>query len=296
MLSMIDGYLIHYFLAVVDQGNFSRAAAQVNVAQPTLSVGIAKLERQLGAMLFDRTNRRVHLTDAGVRFLVHARRIAHEYNQAVEEVAGLQRASMIRLGVLTTIPTAIVAEAVARHQGANGAERIEILDGTARELTNLLDQGRIDIALTLVQRPSPRFDQEPLFQEGYALALARNHRFAEADVLEPEDLASEVMIVRRQCEVLSETSRFFIAHNVRPEFAYRAANDDRVMALVAAGLGLTMMPESYRHPDLRRPRLAGFDQKRVVGFQFAPASRTLVEGSAFVAALRAALPSRPPDS
>ncbi|RYG01519.1 MAG: LysR family transcriptional regulator, partial [Caulobacteraceae bacterium] len=71
---MMDRYLLRYFLAIVETGNFSRAAARENVAQPTLSAGIAKLEGQLQARLFDRTNRRVHLTQAGSRFLVHARR------------------------------------------------------------------------------------------------------------------------------------------------------------------------------------------------------------------------------
>lgn len=287
----MDSYLIRYFLAVVETGNFSRAAAQANVSQPTLSVGIAKLERQLGAQLFDRTNRRVHLTDAGSRFLVRARRIVHEYNQAIEEVAGLQRPRLLRLGVLATIPTAIVAQTVRRHQEAGAAERIEILDGSARELANLLDQGRIEVALTLMQAGA-RFEQEPLFTEGYALALARTHRLAEAEAVEPEELAAETMIVRRHCEALSETSRFFTAHNVRPEFAYRSANDDRVLAMVCAGLGLTVMPASYRHPDLRRPRLSGFAATREIGFQFAARARPAAEASPFLAGLRAALPGR----
>ncbi|MDR3510598.1 MAG: LysR family transcriptional regulator [Caulobacteraceae bacterium] len=285
----MDSYLIRYFLAVVEAGNFSRAAAQANVSQPTLSVGIAKLERQLGVQLFDRTNRRVHLTDAGSRFLVRARRIVHEFNQAIEEVSGLQRPRLLRVGLLATVPTALVAEPVRRHQEAGAPERIEILDGSARELANLLDQGRIDVALTLMQAGG-RFEQEPLFTEGYALALARTHRLAEAEAVEPEELAAETMIVRRQCEALSETSRFFTAHNVRPEFAYRSANDDKVLALVCAGLGLTVMPNSYRHPDLRRPRLAGFEAVREVGFQFAPRARELVAASPFLASLRAGLP------
>jgi LysR family transcriptional regulator, hydrogen peroxide-inducible genes activator len=286
----MDSYLIRYFLAVVETGNFSRAAAQANVSQPTLSVGVAKLERQLGVRLFDRTNRRVHLTDAGSRFLVRARRIIHECNQAIEEVSGLQRSRLVRVGVLATVPTAMVAEAVRRHREAGAPERIEILDGPARELANLLDQGRIDVALTLIQPGSPRFEQEPLFSEGYALALPRSHPLAEAQAIEAEDLAGDTMIVRRHCEALSETSRFFTARNVRPEFAYRGANDDRVLALVCAGLGVTVMPNSYRHPDLRRPRLAGFDVSREIGLQFTARNRALVEASPFLAGLRAALP------
>jgi DNA-binding transcriptional LysR family regulator len=284
---MMDGYLIRYFLAVVETGNFSRAAAQANVAQPTLSAGIGKLERQLGAQLFDRTNRRVHLTGAGSRFLVRARRILHEYNQAMDEISTQQRPRLIRVGVLTTIPSAIVAGAICRHRASDARERVEILDGTARELANLLGQGRIDVALNLIRAGSHRFAQEPLFREGYALALSRTHRYADAEEVEPEDLGGETMIVRRLCEALSETSRFFTTNNVRPEFAYRGANDDRVVALVCAGLGLTVMPNCFQHPDMRRPRLAGFDVVREVGWQYDPRNGDLVASSDFLANLRA---------
>ena len=75
---MIERYLLRYFLAVVDQGNFSRAAAHCLVSQPTLSVGIAKLEQAVGAPLFLRSNQRVELTEAGSRLLSHARRIERD--------------------------------------------------------------------------------------------------------------------------------------------------------------------------------------------------------------------------
>ena len=84
---MIDRYLLRYFLAVIDQGSFSKAAVHCNVSQPTLSIGIAKLERLLTRPLFLRSNRRVQLTEAGVQFAVHARRIESEFNLA-ERAAG----------------------------------------------------------------------------------------------------------------------------------------------------------------------------------------------------------------
>ncbi|MFD2403707.1 LysR family transcriptional regulator [Novosphingobium soli] len=83
---MIDQYLLRYFLAVAETGNFSRAAKRVSVTQPTLSAGIAKLERELGARLFDRDRQGVALTPAGSRFLVRARRIAAEYEHALVEL------------------------------------------------------------------------------------------------------------------------------------------------------------------------------------------------------------------
>src|SRR5260370_18800987 len=83
---MIDRYLVRYFRAVIDCGSFSKAAKQLNVAQPTLSVGTGKLERLLGASLFQRTSKRVHITAAGPRLAAHARRIANDFNLA--EAAG----------------------------------------------------------------------------------------------------------------------------------------------------------------------------------------------------------------
>ena len=83
---MIDRYLIRYCLGVVDQGSFSAAAASARVTQPTLSAGIAKLEALLGQQLFDRSGRRVRLTEAGTRFVDHARRIEAEFAAAERAV------------------------------------------------------------------------------------------------------------------------------------------------------------------------------------------------------------------
>ena len=111
----MDRYLLRYFLAIVETGNFSRAAARENVAQPTLSAGIAKLEGQLQARLFDRTNRRVHLTQAGSRFLVHARRIEHEFNLAQASVSGAAQSELLRVAVRSTIPASSASVALYRR-------------------------------------------------------------------------------------------------------------------------------------------------------------------------------------
>ena len=250
----MDRYLLRYFLAIVETGNFSRAAARENVAQPTLSAGIAKLEGQLQARLFDRTNRRVHLTQAGSRFLVHARRIEHEFNLAQAAVSGADRPELLRVAVLSTIPTALLERAFER---AAGDERVELMEGSEREVISLLDRGRADVALTILRPGADKFASERLFEEGYGLALPANHRLAEAASLRGEELADEVRMVRRQCEVLAETSRYFTDRNVRPAFSYRGVNDDRVLALVRAGLGITVMPDSYQKPGVARGELGG---------------------------------------
>lgn len=264
MVSMIDRYLLRYFLAVVDTGSFSKAAAQANVTQPTLSVGIGKLERLIGATLFHRTSQRVHLTEAGSRLLPHARRIENDFNLAVRSAVGASETSVVRLGVLSTIPTPTLERLVAEHRRRDDPTQIEIVEGSERELIARLGRGRIDLALTVL-RPNEEWRQELFYTEGYSLALPRWHRFAGAGSLKAEDLAQETMMVRRHCEVLSETSRYFTERGVRPRFSFRTTNDDKTLALVRAGLGITVMPDSYRDPEVARPRLCGFDLTRKIG-------------------------------
>lgn len=267
---MIERYLLRYFLAVVDQGNFSRAAAHCLVSQPTLSVGIAKLEQAVGAPLFLRSNQRVELTEAGSRLLSHARRIEREFNLA--EQAGAQTAEIqtLRIGLLTSIAGAPVAAAVAACP-AEARGRVEFIPGSERELLGRLDAERINVALTLV-RPGAeeRYAARPLAEEGYGLALPADHRLAGRETIAAEELAGETMIVRRHCEALSATSRYFVDRGIRPHFAYRSTNDERVMQMVAAGLGVTVMPLGYQWPGMARATLRDFGERRTIGLLHGP--------------------------
>lgn len=265
---MLDRYLIRYFLAVVDQGNFSRAAEACHVSQPTLSVGIAKLERIVGHSLFLRSNQRVELTDPGTRFLDHARRIEREFNQVLQSMEMANELPPFRLGVLGSIPASIVADSIAQtrpHQN----HRFELVFGSERLIVSHLAKGRIDVALNLVERGGDRFREQPILSEGYTLALPQDHPMAHHQEIAAEQLANDTMMVRRDCEALSETSRFFTERGVRPHFALRSTNDERVLTMVAAGLGVTVIPACHRHPGIVRPRLTGFNLRRTLGWAVA---------------------------
>lgn len=278
MRSMMERYLLRYFLAVVDHGSFNRAAAACNVSQPTLSVGIAKLERSLGAPLFVRAGQRTELTQAGSRLLAHARRIEAEFNLAQRAVAAEteEAGAPLRIGILHSIPGDIVAQAVA-GRAPDESGRIEILYGSAQDLAGRLARGRIDAALSLVEGAGARFAERAVATEGYAIAIGATHRLGERRSVQAEDVASETMIVRRHCEALAATSRYFTERGVRPPFALRSTNDERVLQMVAAGLGLTVMPASYRFPGVARPRLTGFDATRTLGWLFGAQAGALRE-------------------
>ncbi|WP_294356388.1 LysR family transcriptional regulator [uncultured Sphingomonas sp.] len=263
---MIDRYHLRYFLAVIDRGNFSRAAEACNVSQPTLSVGIAKLEKTLGKSLFRRSNRRVELTQAGTLLAEQARRIEAGFLAAERAVGDTAAAETIRLGVLGSIAPGWIERLLGAHRQAGG-ERLEVYEGRERELADRLASGRIDLALTIVRAGSGAHDV--IAEEGFAMALPTFHPLAGRTTVTAEELASEAMIVRRHCEALADTSRHFTARGVRPFFAARTASDERALRYVREGLGVTLVPESFAGDGVACPRLDGFDLTRTLGVVYA---------------------------
>ena len=262
---MISRTHLRQFLAVVDTGNFTRAALHINVAQPTLSAGIAELEKRLGAKLFARSNRRVQLTEAGNRLLAHARTIEREFHLAEQSVTGLAPpVRAIRLGVLATIATRFLEETLAAY---SGSEPVEVTEGGERELSSALAAGRLDLALTML-RPGETRATEILWREDYRLALPIGHRLAGAAEVAAEEVAGETMIARRACEALADTSRHFTERGVRPPFSFRSPNDDRALAMVRAGLGITVVPRSFAADGIATPPLAGFGLTRTIGLLY----------------------------
>lgn len=265
---MIDRYLIRYFLAVVEQGNFSRAAAQCNVAQPTLSVGIAKLEKAVGHRLFARSNQRVEMTEAGARFLTHARRIEREFNNALamlDDINPAREKRVLRLGILHSISGAVIARA-AHDSRAHNPGPVEFAFASERELIGRLTRGRLD-AIVTVMRPTIRdFAATQIMEEGYAMVFAADHALAERKLVHAEELGSEPMIVRRHCEILPQISRHFLERGIRPRFSLRTTNDERAQDMVRSGMGITVMPDSYRAPGIRHIPLADFTLRRTLGF------------------------------
>jgi DNA-binding transcriptional LysR family regulator len=277
-------YLLRYFRSLVETGSFTKAAQACLITQPTLSAGIKRLEDQLGVDLFVRSNKRVFLTTAGTRFLPRAKAILHEVNMAAAEMAPVEAAPVLRLGVLQTLPAVLVSRLLKDFIAGHPGVRFDLFDGTEQELLNRLDERGVDYALSL-QRVADDSNLA-LFEEGYRLVLPQNHPLAGAREIRGEELANDNMIVRSRCEVLSETSRHFTDRNVRPPLVYRTAQDERALAMVGAGVGITVMPDSYKAPDVVRVPLQGFGLRRTVALfrpRFALPERLREAGAAFEA-------------
>lgn len=281
---MLSRRHLRQFLALVDTGSFTAAASQLHVSQPTLSAGIAELERELGAPVILRERRALRLTEAGNRLLVHARMIEREFGLAERGVSAAPTpAPPLRLGVIASLATRMVAAIAARF--APG--RLTLTEAADADLRRRLVEHRLDAALTALH--GAEAGAEVLLEEGYAMLLPAAHPFAARQMLLPEELAGETMIARRSCEILAETSRFFTARGVRPQFALRSANDDRCLALVAAGAGVTTAPVSLAVPGTIAVPLQGYDYRRRIGLIVASGEEAMIAANGLLPILREVL-------
>lgn len=272
---MIKRAHIRQFLAVVDAGSFTQAAARIRVTQPALSSGIAELEKLVGTPLFIRNRRQIRLTEAGGRFLPIARDLERGFRVADDFGRDSDRQEAeLKLGVIRSTPGAFLQAVVTALRPGFA---IELIENSDSELRAALGNGRINMALVPLRSGERGDHVMPLYAEPLAMFIAADHPLAGRIEVGPEELAAETMIARRSCEFLDGTSRFFTRHGVRPRFALRSESDERCLRMVAAGIGITTAPVSLAIEGIVPLKVAGYDFRRELGLILDPAWRVLPE-------------------
>lgn len=243
---------LRYAVAVARTGNFSRAAEQCHVSQPSLSQQIHKLEDELGERLFDRLSRQVRLTPVGRRFVDHAARVLEELDIALREARAEKELTRGRavLGVLPTIAPYLLPEVIsAFSQQFPGVEIVVHEDTTAR-LLNLAAAGEADLLLASLPINDPRFEVRKLFTEELLLALPADHPLASKRTISTDDLERERFILMQEGHCLGDQIlRFCTRRDFHPQVSCRSAQIETVQALVQAGLGISLIPKMARRPD-----------------------------------------------
>src|SRR5438105_13052243 len=164
---------LRYFVAVADEGNFSRAAAKVRVAQPSLSQQIRKLERELVQPCFDRCLRSVVLTEAGRCLLDYARQILASVGDAqrcVDELKG-KIAGDVAVGAIPTIAPYVLPELVVTFQKHYPDVTLHIVEDVTAGITRRIEAGELDVAVASTCRPSPTLRRESIGNEPLLLLV-----------------------------------------------------------------------------------------------------------------------------
>ena len=243
---------IRYFLAVADKLNFTRAAEQCNVTQPSLTRAIKLLEEELGGPLIHRERNNTRLTELGrmVRsHLEHVYEEAQETKRAARELTSTKKTTL-KLGVMCTIAPDQIIELIGSMQARHPEVELRLGDANAWDLQKELLEGLLEVAIYCIPgcRPEEHIHAMPLFRERMVVAIHRRHRLANGDTCRVRDLDGECYIHRMNCEFAGYADPVFAAQNARCEAVYWSDRDDWTLAMVAAGVGWAFMPEnSVRH-------------------------------------------------
>ncbi|HEY3471189.1 MAG TPA: LysR family transcriptional regulator [Amycolatopsis sp.] len=180
---------LRYFLAVAEELHFGRAAERLHIVQPAVSQQVRRLERELGVELFGRTTRSVSLTEAGQRFLPHARAVLAAADRAADSVTEFCTSrSLLRLGTSEGLGDRLDGLLAAFARLAPEAQLELVHAPTAQRLQRVRD-GSLDATIVRGDQPAPGLDFTPLWTDEVWVALPASHPLAEAEVVAFADLA-----------------------------------------------------------------------------------------------------------
>jgi DNA-binding transcriptional LysR family regulator len=249
---------LEYFVAVAAELNFSRAAQRIHVVQSALSASVARLEKELGVDLFDRSRRQIALTAAGEVFLTHAREVMHTADRARTSVDAFrdQLSGTVTLGTLMSWGTLNLPAALQEFRASNPLVTVQLrqsVTGSAGHLTAIAD-GRMDLALVSINTPgSPLVTLRELMREPMVFVCESSHPLAHRRRVDLADLGGHDFIqFPSGWGIRQRLDKGFATAGVHPVSAYEVADYAITAELIRHRLAATILPASVagRFPDL----------------------------------------------
>ncbi|MEV0360503.1 LysR family transcriptional regulator [Nocardia sp. NPDC050697] len=239
---------LRYFVTIVDEGGFTRAAERLHVTQPGLSAQLRQLEKELGLPLLHRGGRRVTLTEAGAAVLPHARAAlaaAERAGQVADEFTGLLR-GQVRIGLISgaTADEFDVAGALAGFHAAHPGITIGLTEDISAEMLAAVLRGELDAALVSLTSdpPDPRLGLQVVLDTPVVAAVAA-HAEGYGATLKVRALRGEPLIcLPTGTGVRAELEKACAAAGFRAEVAFEAAAPPLLLRLAARGFGIAVVP------------------------------------------------------
>ncbi len=250
-------FQLRYFVQAARLGNFSRAAEAAHISQPSLSVQMANLEREVGCALFARQGRTVQLTDAGKTLWAYAEKmlaLEDDARRAVREIVGLARGRL----TVWTLPTPgqnllppLLADFRRDHPGVEISVREAV---PARAVAEAVANGQADLGIVHLPCPVAGLAVRRLLTEELALVVPEGHNLAKRASRDPPklaDLANEDFVwVPEGANAEHPFYAACLAAGFAPRIACVSGSAQGMQALVAAGLGIALLPRLAIHPPL----------------------------------------------
>lgn len=254
---------LRYFVAVADELHFRRAAERLHITQPSLSQQIHKLESMLEVELFDRTGRGVELTPAGQALRERASRAFDDVDEAVAAArdAALGVIGNLSVGFVENAAIGIVPDAVRRFREDHPRVGLDLRELSVPEQTDTLITGEIDLGFVRAYPRHVDLTAEMVREEEFVAAVPAGHTLAGRAPLTPTEVVAEPLIVTNREELpglYDETMALIREYGSGIRIAQKATGTLAVLGLVAAGLGLALLPAS-----IRELKIAGVEYARL---------------------------------
>lgn len=235
-----------YLAALDEHRHFGRAAEVCGVTQPTLSKGLAELERMLGGVLVERTKRRVLPTPLGTEVAQRARpllRGAEEIADLVAAAAVDPLAGIVRLGVIPTIGPFLLPKLLPKLRAEHKRLRLALREDLTERLIERLHDGQLDLLLIALPWPAPGLATMALAEDSFVLVCPADHPLASHALIDDADLASAELILLEDGHCLRDHALAVCQRPARELGPLQATSLATLVAMVASGLGVSLIPE-----------------------------------------------------
>jgi len=244
-----------YFVAVAETGSFSRAAERCNIAQPSLSQQIQKLEQELGEPLFDRLTRRVVLTDAGRSLLPRAtsilaelQDIKHSMNQEADSSRG-----MLNVGFIPTMAPFVLPKVIQRFSKEFPQARLAVHEDLTESLVRELVDGKLDVGITSAPIHNKLIRTQELLTEPLWVASSKKHDIITSADIHIKELDDFPFIALSEMHCLGEqVQSFCYQQHLELKIVCHTSQLATVQNCVALGLGISLVPRALAMSDISK--------------------------------------------
>ncbi|TNJ33546.1 DNA-binding transcriptional regulator OxyR [Arenimonas terrae] len=264
---------LRYLVALAEQRHFGRAAEACHVSQPTLSTQIKKLEDELGVALVERAPRQVMLTPAGHDIAARARRVLAEVDQMRETARRTAdpEAGSIRLGLFPTLGPYLLPHVVPRIRARFPRLELLLVEEKTETVLHMLRDGKLDAAVLALPLHEDWLETEFLFEEPFLLAVPEGHPLAEKHELRLAELDHERLLLLEEGHCLRDQAlEVCTLAGAGEKEGFRATSLETLRQMVAAGVGVTLLPMLAV-----KPPVSPSENIRLLSFRDPPPTRRL---------------------
>ncbi|UOE93085.1 LysR family transcriptional regulator [Alkalihalobacillus sp. LMS39] len=237
---------LRYFVEVANYGSFTKAAQQTYLSQPALSKSVQKLERELNVELFERSTRKLKLTDAGdivYKQSLHILNATNELTTLLDDLMNLPTGK-IKIGIPPLIGTLFFPTIATKFGTLYPNVSLELVELGAKRIERLVEEGQVDVGIVVLPIDKKKFDIVPFIKEEFMLFVHPNHTLANESTVQLQQLADERFILfNREFTLHSFLIEQCQLAGFTPTIAYESSQWDLITELVIAQLGITLLPK-----------------------------------------------------